>query len=508
MAPGSILVIDDNPGLTDMWSLVLQEKGYEVEVAGSGAEALRKLRGRPFNLALVDIHLPDSRGTDLLADISRIRPDTDCVMITAHSSLESAIEALNRGAYAYLIKPVEPVDLLAVVARALERQRLQEENRRMMLEVQTAHRILHAIVDSIDSGVLLVGTGGAIHYANRRGVELLNLSEPPAGGEDTTLVARLVAAAEGSAAPTAPQAWGPPPIGGPPGEQEWEVGSARQRRVLRRYCVPVYWEDGGTLGQVEVYSDITRDKAILERQRQIAEVLQSSILPAIPETLGGHEIATLYHAAIQDTRVGGDFYDAFPVGPNRIAVVIGDVSGKGLTAAIQTAMARFALRSYAFEDPEPATVMARLNRLLYAQGLLESFTTLFYAVLDAGRGVLCYTNAGHEPALLASPEAKAAQPLTVGGPAVGCIEGARYETGADAWLPGSLLLLYTDGASEARRSGVFLGAEGVAALLGAHAAAGDARLVLQRIYAGLQQFTPELHDDLALVTVRRPPLSG
>ena len=176
-------------------------------------------------------------------------------------------------------------------------------------------------------------------------------------------------------------------------------------------------------------------------------------------------------------------------------------------------MARFALRSYAFEDPEPATVMARLNRLLYAQGLLESFTTLFYAVLDAGRGVLCYTNAGHEPALLASPEAKAAQPLTVGGPAVGCIEGARYETGADAWLPGSLLLLYTDGASEAAQWGVPRRRRGRCPA-GAHAAAGDARLVLQRIYAGLQQFTPSCtttwsghRPSAAAVWLTRPPLT-
>ena len=248
--------------------------------------------------------------------------------------------------------------------------------------------------------------------------------------------------------------------------------------------------------------------ALLDRERRAADTLQHGILPEIPPAVAGLEIATLYRAAADEGRVGGDFYDLFTVPPHRVAVVIGDVSGKGLEAAVQAAMVRWSLRSYAFEDPSPASVLHRLNRLLYAQMEPEAFATLVYALLDAADASLRYANAGHETPFLRHAGRDEAVLVEAGGPAAGAIGGAAYEEGTAPWLPGSLLFLYTDGLSGARRSGGFLGIEGARRLFSRNAAGSGPQQVVEAVYRDLMEYARgSLRDDVALLAVRAP-LSG
>ena len=132
----SILIVDDDEGTCRTLSLIFGKKGYETETAGTGQEALEKAQRRFFNVALLDIRLPDMEGVELLAPLDRMHPDMMMIMVTAYASLETAVRALNEGASAYITKPLNMDEVLAAVREALEKQRLLMENKRLYEEAK------------------------------------------------------------------------------------------------------------------------------------------------------------------------------------------------------------------------------------------------------------------------------------------------------------------------------------------------------------------------------------
>ncbi|MCI0591521.1 MAG: diguanylate cyclase, partial [Gammaproteobacteria bacterium] len=126
-----ILIVDDDEGTRRSLALVFRKKGYQVETAATALEALSKTKVRSFNIALVDISLPDLEGIDLVVPLKKRQPDIDVIMVTGHASLETAIGAINREALAYITKPLDLDQVLAKVDGALEKQRLIMENRRL-----------------------------------------------------------------------------------------------------------------------------------------------------------------------------------------------------------------------------------------------------------------------------------------------------------------------------------------------------------------------------------------
>jgi len=132
----SILIVDDNEGARRSLALFFRQKGYEVDTAQTGQEAIEKVQGRFFNMALLDIRLPDIDGVELLAPLKEIHPDMVAIMVTAYASLENAVRALNNGAFAYITKPVNMDGVLATVREGLEKQHLVVENRRLYQATQ------------------------------------------------------------------------------------------------------------------------------------------------------------------------------------------------------------------------------------------------------------------------------------------------------------------------------------------------------------------------------------
>ena len=122
-----ILVIDDDEGIRESLATVLKEEGYVVDVAENGQEAIRKSKESYYNLALVDLRLPDMDGTRLLTEMKETVPHLIKIIITGYPSLENAIEAANRGADAYMTKPYIMEDLLRTIEEHLKEQ---EEERR------------------------------------------------------------------------------------------------------------------------------------------------------------------------------------------------------------------------------------------------------------------------------------------------------------------------------------------------------------------------------------------
>ena len=123
----SILIVEDDKNIRETLSTILQRKGYNTDTARNGQEALQKSKAKFFNLALLDIKLPDMEGTKLLTKMHENLPKMVKVMITGYPSLENAVEALNLGADAYIIKPVKPEKLLALIEEKLEKQREAEK---------------------------------------------------------------------------------------------------------------------------------------------------------------------------------------------------------------------------------------------------------------------------------------------------------------------------------------------------------------------------------------------
>ncbi len=123
----SILIVEDDANIRETLSTLLQQEGYSTDTAKDGREAIGKTKAKFFNLALLDIKLPDIEGTKLLTAIHEDLPKMVKIIITGYPSLENAIEALNHGADAYIIKPAKPEKLLALIEEKLEEQRQAEK---------------------------------------------------------------------------------------------------------------------------------------------------------------------------------------------------------------------------------------------------------------------------------------------------------------------------------------------------------------------------------------------
>jgi len=142
----SILIVEDDTNIRETLSTILQQEGYSTDTAKNGQEATQKSKTIFFNIALLDIKLPDMEGTKLLTTLHETLPKMVKIMITGYPSLENAVEALNQGADAYIIKPVKPEKLLALIKEKLEKQSQAEKmtEQKVVEWVKTRARKLEA----------------------------------------------------------------------------------------------------------------------------------------------------------------------------------------------------------------------------------------------------------------------------------------------------------------------------------------------------------------------------
>ena len=184
-----------------------------------------------------------------------------------------------------------------------------------------------------------------------------------------------------------------------------------------------------------------------DREHRIAQELQRSLLPSVLPSIPGVELAARYLPGGNGATVGGDWYDAIELPGGRVAVVIGDVVGRGIAAAATMGQMRSALRAILMEADDSAAMSERLNR--FALGLGECIlTTVVLAIFDPATGNLRYTNAGHPPPLLVGPDGAARYLEDVPAPPMGVMEMPSYGQRALPLASGWTLLLYTDGLIE------------------------------------------------------------
>jgi serine phosphatase RsbU (regulator of sigma subunit) len=249
-----------------------------------------------------------------------------------------------------------------------------------------------------------------------------------------------------------------------------------------------------------------------EKEHRIAEALQRSLVNKPTRHGDGIEVETVYKPALEEAAVGGDYFDVFPLEGGKLAFVVGDVSGKGLEAASRTAEIKFTLRAYLREYGRAAASLTRLNIFLCESKVLEDqpsedmqeyFVALTLAVTDTATGDVEIAVGGAEPPMIVRADGAVEEAKAHGMP-LGISTKAEYEPFQAVLEPGDLLMIATDGLTEARQGRAFLGNEGLANLALEARHEKSLERLGQRIFEGADRFARgRLHDDVCLLLARR-----
>jgi serine phosphatase RsbU (regulator of sigma subunit) len=250
-------------------------------------------------------------------------------------------------------------------------------------------------------------------------------------------------------------------------------------------------------GQAALAIDNAR---LYEQQKDFADTIQRSLLPRSAPTLEGLELGAVY-ASSAHVEVGGDVYDFLELPDGRLAVVLGDVTGHGIDATADMAMAKFVFRSLAREHPEPADFLASANEVVVGEIGSGKFITMLYLAIDGRRGHVACAGAGHPAPRVVEPGGEV-RPLEVRGLALGIEADQRYEEVRAPLAPGAAVVVYTDGIVEARRDGELFGVERLDELLVRKRDLPAAELA-QAVLAECRAFAGgELTDDCAVVVIK------
>ena len=261
--------------------------------------------------------------------------------------------------------------------------------------------------------------------------------------------------------------------------------------------------DGATLdaassiaGQAALALDNAR---LYQQQKQFADSMQRSLLPRERPRVVGLDIGAVYASSAR-MDVGGDVYDFLELADGRLAVVLGDVTGHGIDAAADMAMAKFVFRSLAREHSEPSDFLAAANEIVLEEIGEGKFITMLYVTADGRAGELACASAGHPSPRIV--RAGAVEPLSLRGLALGIAGDQAYEAERVTLGPGDAAVLFTDGLLEARREGELYGEERLDASLAKHAGLPAEELAVALV-EDCRAFGGELADDCAVVVLKR-----
>ncbi len=270
-------------------------------------------------------------------------------------------------------------------------------------------------------------------------------------------------------------------------------------------------QTGLTLEVAELARSLATEAAQRERvnrEIEIAREVQQRLFPQTIPEIPGLSLAGLCRPA---SEVGGDYFDLIALDDGHLGFAIGDVSGKGISAALIMASLRASLRGLVLDDPgDLATMMQKVNRLVYEASSSARYATFFFATYNPASRELRYVNAGHNPPILV--RASSGQPgevvrLEAGGPVVGLLPSVSYDTQSLTLEPGDLLLAYTDGISEAMtHDDEEWGEDRMLAAALSRPAAPAADLI-ETLFRAADAFTAgaQQHDDMTLLAMQLHP---
>ena len=244
-----------------------------------------------------------------------------------------------------------------------------------------------------------------------------------------------------------------------------------------------------------------KERQQLEKELALAREIQTNLLPEIPPCSEAFEIAALN---IPCNGVSGDFYDFIPIADEQVGVIIGDVSGKGMPAALLMTSVRASMRARMDNGYCTSEIITRLNDSIWQDTSSTKFVTLFYCVLDLQNKTVTYCNAGHNPPILLRNAEAECEFLEVGGIPLGMFSSQEYTEGTIQLEEDDVVVLYTDGVTEAMNSNEeFFGDEKLQSIIKKHSSHSAAEL-LDEIRSQVDSFTGDasLFDDVTLVIIK------
>lgn len=522
-----ILLVDDDAGILETLTEIFTDLGYRVDTAARGAAAKSKIDQKFYHLALLDIRLPDMLGTELVAYVKGKHPDTVCIMATGDATKDTAVAALNLGAHAYLEKPIDVLRVTTMVRSALLNQDLEFRNRQLLAELRALGDVTDSALATLELSELLASAldrfvfyhaadAGAIYLFDAQTEKLTERvtrgEQASDGGETGPAELSALALERQVVMAHRPDEADPIPA--------VEQGIARAVAVplrSRNRAIGAVWlawraprrVNSDTLARLHLFADraaVLIDNARLyDAERYIARTLAESFISRTPAR-ADVQLASRYVAASEVAQVGGDYFDFIELSEGRLGVVIGDVCGKDLPAVRYTAMAKYYLRAYAYEDPSPSRVLTQLNRALYREMSDDCmFVTMIYGVLNTQTGTFTYSSGAHpNPILYAARTGECRELMAPDGTGgmLGAFEQTDFAERTIDLEPGSVLALFTDGVTEARTGLVMLESAGVQEVIRAHASE-SARQIADAIYSTAVEFAKGvLRDDVAIVVIK------
>jgi sigma-B regulation protein RsbU (phosphoserine phosphatase) len=245
----------------------------------------------------------------------------------------------------------------------------------------------------------------------------------------------------------------------------------------------------------------------ITQELAIARELQASLVPTAFPPVPGFAVDA---GMIPAREVGGDFYDFFETAPGRFVLIVGDVSGKGVPAALFMAIARTLVRAATRSEPDPARCIGIVNEVLAEDNEQMMFVTLFYAVLDVAEHRLTYVNAGHNAPLMVGPGGSTRTLPVTGDMAVAVMDGLRFRSRTVDIAPGETLLVFSDGLTEAfDPDDVAFGEDRLRALAGALDDGRPLTAFTHGLLDGVTAFVrgAQQSDDITFLALRRDPLT-
>jgi serine phosphatase RsbU (regulator of sigma subunit) len=240
---------------------------------------------------------------------------------------------------------------------------------------------------------------------------------------------------------------------------------------------------------------------LYQQQKKFADTMQRSLLPRARPNIAGVELGDVYESSAR-LDVGGDVYDFLTLDDGRLAVALGDVTGHGIDAAADMAMAKFVFRSLAREHPEPGDFLAAANEVVIGEVALGKFITMLYMTFDPATGEVACSCAGHPWPRVVTPEGEV-RALRARGLALGIEPSQTYDEVREPLLAKGAVVLFTDGVVEARRGSELYGDERLDALLASKAELPAGQLA-RAVVDDCRAFTGgDLTDDCAVVVIRR-----
>ena len=249
--------------------------------------------------------------------------------------------------------------------------------------------------------------------------------------------------------------------------------------------------------------EVAKREAELSRDLEIARQVQQNLFPKELPISPGWDFAGICRPA---RAVGGDYYDIFEVAPGKVILALGDVSGKGLGASLLMADVHAEIRSLAsLLLDKLSELIQELNHRLLSETAPEDYLTLFVGILDLNTGELKYINGGHPPPVLIRQEGKTLEKLTDGGPIIGILDGSVYQQGICRMAKGDILVVYSDGVTEAMNDQEEMYEEKNLVQLLNDASGSKASDLMQLILKSVDDFRgdAEQGDDISLVVVQR-----